>query len=148
MAPPRGYLQTITTALKRLVRTGDVEGFRAYVRSDTFLAAFNGLAPERRRRAVRSFAQAEALCEAKARHPLVKPKRKRSRDGRRIGRCLCAEWGRRREGRSYPWRHARFGPAGQKAVPGLRAKSNHRQNAVNAAATAICGEGTPPAANP
>jgi hypothetical protein len=25
----------------------------------------------------------------------------------------------------------------------LRAKSNHRQNAVNAAGTAICGEGTP-----
>jgi hypothetical protein len=32
----------------RLARNGDVEGFSAYVRSDVFLAAFNGLKPGRR----------------------------------------------------------------------------------------------------
>ena len=74
MTTPRGCLQSIATALKRLTRNGDVEGFRAYVRSDAFLAAFNGLDPERRQSAMRSYAKAETLCEAKARRPLVKPK--------------------------------------------------------------------------
>jgi hypothetical protein len=74
MTTPRGCLQSITTALKRLARYGDVEGFRAYVRSDAFLAAFNGLDPERRQSAMRSYAEAETLCETKARRPLVKPK--------------------------------------------------------------------------
>ena len=48
--------------------------FRAYVRSDAFLKAFAGLDPDRRQSAMRAYAKAEALCEAKARHPLVKPK--------------------------------------------------------------------------
>ena len=50
-------------------------GFRAYLRSETFLVAFNGLDPERRSSAMRTYVKAEALCEAKARLPLVKPKR-------------------------------------------------------------------------
>jgi len=65
----------ITFALKRLARKGDVERFRAYVRSDAFLAAFNGLDPERRQSAMRAYARAETLCEAKAPHRLIEPKR-------------------------------------------------------------------------
>jgi hypothetical protein len=59
----------------RFARSGDVDGFRAYVRGDAFLTAFNGLDPERRPSVMRSFVKAEALCEAKAQHPLVAPKR-------------------------------------------------------------------------
>ena len=74
MPTPRGCLKSISTALRRLARSGDVEGFRAYVRSDAFLTAFAGLDPERRQSAMRAYAKAEGLCEAKALHPLVKPK--------------------------------------------------------------------------
>src|SRR5262249_51878729 len=54
---------------------GDVDGFRAYVQSDVFRTAFNGLDPARRSSAMRSYVKAESLCEAKARRPLAKPKR-------------------------------------------------------------------------
>lgn len=37
------------------------------------MKAFNGLAPERWQSVMRAHAKAEALCEAKARHPLAKP---------------------------------------------------------------------------
>jgi hypothetical protein len=70
----------------RLARHGDVEGFRAYVRSDAFLAAFSGLHPGRRQSAMRCYGKAEALCEAKARHPLVQP---RSIDAKRAHK---ADW--------------------------------------------------------
>src|SRR5262245_45504269 len=69
-----GYLQSLTMALKRLAKKGDVEGLRAYVRSEAFLRAFNGLDPNRRQSAMRCYGKAEALCEAKARHPLVPPR--------------------------------------------------------------------------
>ena len=42
-------------------KTEDVEKFRAYVRSDAFLAAFNGLDPERRQSAMLSHAIAQAM---------------------------------------------------------------------------------------
>jgi hypothetical protein len=71
---PRGCLKSITTALKRLARNGDVVGFRAYVHSDVFLAAFNGLEPVSRQSALRAYGRAEALCEAKPPRRLVKPK--------------------------------------------------------------------------
>jgi hypothetical protein len=58
----------------RLARKGDVEGFRAYVRSEAFLADFIGIDPDRRQTAMRCHARAEALCEANARHPLVQPR--------------------------------------------------------------------------
>ena len=74
MTTPRGCLRVITTALKRLARNGDVERFRTYVRSDAFLAAFNGLDPERRQSAMRASATAETFCEANAPNRLVKPK--------------------------------------------------------------------------
>jgi hypothetical protein len=74
VATPRGCLKSISTALKRLASNGDVAGFRAYVASDAFLTAFAGLDPGRRQSGMRAFARAEALCEAKAHHPLVKPK--------------------------------------------------------------------------
>jgi hypothetical protein len=57
-----------------LARNGDVEGIRAYVRSDAFLAAFGGLDPRHRQTAMRCHFRAEALGEAKARHPLVPPR--------------------------------------------------------------------------
>jgi hypothetical protein len=58
----------------RLARNGDVEGIRAYVRSDAFLAAFVGLDPSHRQTAMRCHVRAEALSEAKTRHPLVQPR--------------------------------------------------------------------------
>jgi hypothetical protein len=74
MSTPRGCLRVITTALKRLARNGDVEGLRAYLRSEAYLAAFIGLEPERRQSAIRASARAETLCEANTPHRLVKPK--------------------------------------------------------------------------
>src|SRR5262245_42868804 len=74
MSTPRGYLRSITAALAQYARNGDVDAFRAYLRSENFLDAFNGLAPDRRQSVMRAHARAEALCEATARHPLAKPK--------------------------------------------------------------------------
>jgi hypothetical protein len=73
MTTPVGFLQSITTAIKRLASNGDVEGLRAYVHRDMFLRAFNGLDPRRRATARRCYAKAETLCEAKAPIPLIKP---------------------------------------------------------------------------
>jgi hypothetical protein len=53
MTTPVGFLQSITTALKRLASNGHVEGLRAYVHGDAFLRAFNGLDPRRRATAMR-----------------------------------------------------------------------------------------------
>jgi len=74
MTTPRGFLKWITTALMRLARNGDVDGLRAYLRSETFVQAFNGLDPGRRQSVMRAHATAEAMCEARAPHRLVKPK--------------------------------------------------------------------------
>ena len=74
MTTPRGCLKSITTALKRLARNGDVEAFRAYLRSDAFLAAFNGLDPERRQSAMRSYARRKHCVKRMAPYRLVKPK--------------------------------------------------------------------------
>ena len=68
-----GCLRVLTGALMRVAREGDVEGLRAYVRSNAFLDAFNGLDPDRRQSAMRCYGRAEALCESKAAHPLVQP---------------------------------------------------------------------------
>ena len=73
MANAIGCLRRLTAKLVRLGRNGDVEGFRAYVRGVDFLADFAGLDAGSRRSALRCYARAEALCEAKARHPLVRP---------------------------------------------------------------------------
>lgn len=70
---PIRRLQSLTMAFKRLASRGDIEGLRAYPRSEAFLRAFNGLDPNRRESAMRSYAKAEANCEAKTSHPLVKP---------------------------------------------------------------------------
>jgi hypothetical protein len=74
MTTPKGCLRVLTGKLMRLARNGDVEGIRAYVRSDAFLAAFGGLDPRHRQTAMRCHFRAEALGEAKARHPLVPPR--------------------------------------------------------------------------
>ena len=73
MTTPVGCLRVLTQTLMRLARNGDVDGFSAYVRTDEFLTAFNGLNPGRRQSALRCYGRAEALCEARARHPLAKP---------------------------------------------------------------------------
>src|SRR5262245_2533439 len=70
---PPSSPSSITAALAGYARNGDVDNFRAYLRSETFLEAFNGLAPKRRQSVMRAHATAEAVCEAKARHPLAKP---------------------------------------------------------------------------
>jgi transcriptional regulator with GAF, ATPase, and Fis domain len=75
MNGPRGCLRVLTGSLMRFARTGDVEGLRAYVASQAFLAAFNGLEAAHRQSALRSYAKAEALCESKSRYPLVHPSR-------------------------------------------------------------------------
>ena len=75
MISPRGCLASISTTLGRLARNGDVEGIRDYLSSGPFMVAFAGLNPEQRQSVMRSFARAEALCEARARHPSIKPRR-------------------------------------------------------------------------
>ena len=71
----RGYLSTMTNALKRHARNGDVAAFRAYIESDAFRRAFEGLEPRQRRGALRCWSEAEALCERMAPQRLAKPKR-------------------------------------------------------------------------
>ena len=65
MTKPRGCLRVLTAKLMRLAREGNVEGIRAYVRSDSFLADFTGLDPGRRQSVMRCYAKAATLCEAK-----------------------------------------------------------------------------------
>ena len=74
MTSARGHLRVLTATLMGLAREGDVEGFRAYVRSNAFLTAFNGLDASWRQSVMRCHCKAESLCEAKARHPLVQPR--------------------------------------------------------------------------
>ena len=74
MTTPRGCLKSITAAFRRLARTGDVEGLRAYSAAtpscvpsmvSTLSAARVSCAPTRPRK---------LMCEATAPHRLVKPK--------------------------------------------------------------------------
>jgi hypothetical protein len=74
MTTPRGCLRTVTQTLMRLARRGDVEALREYLSGDMFMAAFSRLDPNRRQSVMRCYGRAEALCEARARHPLVQPK--------------------------------------------------------------------------
>jgi hypothetical protein len=67
-------LRRLTAKMMRLARDGDVEGLRAYVRSDAFLVDFTGLDPGRRQSAMRCYWKAATTCEAKASHPLVEPR--------------------------------------------------------------------------
>jgi hypothetical protein len=73
MTSPRGNLSSISRNLTRLARYGDVVGIRAYVCGHAFLAAFNGLDPERRESAMLLYARAVAESEAKAKLPLAAP---------------------------------------------------------------------------
>ena len=154
MTTPRGCLQSISSTLMRLGRNGDVEDFRAYVRSEAFLAAFNGLDPERRSSAMRSYVKAETLCETKARLPLVKPKRI---DAKRVQKVAWSDPAMRAKLASA---YAQAGGDDEKAArilrvnPGsarlaskrhLGAATGRGQNAVAAAGMAICVKGTPPA---
>jgi hypothetical protein len=56
---PKGHLQSVIAALARFARNRDFDAFRAYLRSETFLKAFNGLAPECRQSVMRAHAKAE-----------------------------------------------------------------------------------------
>jgi hypothetical protein len=73
MSNPRGNLSAISKAIRRFARYGDCAGLRAYVRSDAFLVAFNGVDPERRHSAMLVYVEAVTECEAKARLPLAPP---------------------------------------------------------------------------
>jgi len=84
MTTARGHLASITVALGRLARAGDAEGLRDFVAGSAFLLAFQGIDPGRRRSVLRAFAKAEALCEARARHPLTKPKRINARRSEKV----------------------------------------------------------------
>jgi hypothetical protein len=84
MTTPRGCLRVLTAKFWQLARMGDVEGFGSYLRSDAFLAAFNGLHPKHRQTAIRRCAEAERLCEAKAPRPLVKPGRIDARRAQKV----------------------------------------------------------------
>jgi hypothetical protein len=131
----------------RLARNGDVEAFRTYVRSAAFLAAFDGLDPERRSSAMRTYVKAERLCEAKARLPLVKPKRI---DAKRVDKV---DWSDPVMVDKLADAYARSGGDDEKAARILgvtlgsarlarrrhlgRTRSSRRQNAVEAAGTAL-----------
>ena len=73
MSSPRGDLSSISRALKRCARRGDVAGLRIYVASEAFLAAFNRLEPKRRQTVMLAYVEAYVLCEAKAKLPLAAP---------------------------------------------------------------------------
>jgi hypothetical protein len=73
MSSARGNLSSISRTLTRLARYGDVAGIRAYVCGHAFLAAFNGLDPERRHSVMLVYSRAIAECEGRARLPLVAP---------------------------------------------------------------------------
>ena len=57
------------------------EGFRAYIGSEAFLTAFNGLAPERRQSAMRAYARAETLVKRKHLTVDLRPSRRRVDSG-------------------------------------------------------------------
>src|SRR4029077_5208358 len=65
-------------------RYGDVAGIRAYVCGHAFLAAFNGLEPERRHSAMLLYARAVAECEVRARLPLAAPVALNARTGEKL----------------------------------------------------------------
>jgi hypothetical protein len=153
MTAPRGCLQSISTSLKRLARNGDVERFRAYVRSADFLNSFNGLDPDRRSSAMRTYVKAETLCEAKAPLPLVKPKRI---DAKRVDKV---DWSDPVMVDKLEDAYGRSGGDHERAARilgvtvgsarlakrrhlGCSTRSSRRQNAVEAAGTALCVQGT------
>src|SRR6476469_3103066 len=74
MNNPRGCLRVLSGSFMRFARSGDIDGLRAYLRSDGFMATFKGLAPPHRHSAMQSYAKAEALREAKSSRRLPKPK--------------------------------------------------------------------------
>ncbi len=74
---PKGHLNCAARVLKRLARAGDIDGFRAYVRSDTFGEAMVGVGPTLRQSLLRLHTEYAALCEAYCKlPPLPKPKRR------------------------------------------------------------------------
>ena len=89
MANPRGCLRVLTATLMRLARRGDAEKIRSYLSSDEFLKAFIGLDPGRRQSVMRCYGKAQALCEAKARHPLVQSRPIDAKRARKTARHAC-----------------------------------------------------------
>ena len=112
----------------RLARNGDVEGIRAYVRA-TVWQAFSGLDPDHRTdRHALPLQKAEALCEAKARHPLVQPRPIDARRAQKVNwsdpamraKLAMRMPGRRRsrEGRADPSRKSWLGAVSEEAALG------------------------------
>jgi hypothetical protein len=73
---PAGYLNRTTRILKRHAQAGDVDAFRAYVRSDEFADAIVGTGTSLRQVLLNRYAAYAALCEASTRYPLPKPQRR------------------------------------------------------------------------
>jgi hypothetical protein len=153
MTTPRGCLRRLTATLMRLARRGNVEGIRAYLRSDAFLADFTGLDPGRRQSAMRCYGKAATMCEAKATHPLVQP---RPIDAKRTQKVNWRDPALRAKLANA---YAQAGGDDEKAARILgvtlgsarlakrrhlgAGANRHRQKAVAAAGAAICVEGTP-----
>jgi hypothetical protein len=73
---PQGYLNHSTRILKRHAKAGDVDSFRAYIRSDEFAQAVVGVGSGMRPILLRQYAIYAAECEARTKLPLPKPKRR------------------------------------------------------------------------
>lgn len=73
---PAGYLNRTTRILKRHATAGDVDAFRAYVRSDDFADAMVGTGTVLRQVLLNRYVEYAKLCEASTRYPLPKPQRR------------------------------------------------------------------------
>ena len=73
---PQGYLANTAKVMKRIANAGDVDAFRAYTVSDTFIEALVKIGPKQRQSLLRQYAVYAAECEAFTRHKLAKPQRR------------------------------------------------------------------------
>lgn len=89
---PQGYLNRTTRILKRYAKAGDVDAFRAYIRSDEFAGAIVEVGPILRQTLLRVYSEYAARCEGNTAYPLQKPQRSnKSRWGTDAGRAELAK---------------------------------------------------------
>lgn len=73
---PAGYLNRTIKVLKRHAMAGDVDAFRAYVRSDDFAEAFVRTGGPLRQTLLTRYMEFAARCEARTKYRLAKPQRR------------------------------------------------------------------------
>lgn len=73
---PAGYLNRTTRVLKRHADAGNVDAFRAFIRSDEFANAMIGVGTGLRQSLLKAYTQYATICEYRTRHQLPKPKRR------------------------------------------------------------------------